>query len=273
MTEPLQRLIARLCDEDRLITAFSGGADSALLAAVAHDVLGECALAVTAVSASLPDRERAAARQFAQARGMRHVEVCTDELEREEYIRNDGDRCFHCKSALFDALTPLANLSGASIALGTNVDDLRDYRPGQRAARDRGALFPLLDARLTKADVRAISRSLGLVTADKPAAACLSSRIAYGDRVTAELLQRVERAEDAVQRAGFAESRVRTHANGTVARIEVPEGRLSDLLSRRAEITDLVRATGFVFVALDLGGLRSGGMNSLLQLGPTRRAG
>lgn len=213
MTEPLQRLFARLRDEDRLITAFLRRADSALPAAVAHDVLGEHALAVTAVSASLPDRERAAARELAQAHGMRHVEVRTDEFERHEYIRNDGDRCLHCKSALFDALTPLGNLSGASMALGTNVEDLPDYRPRPVRRADGGAVFPLLDAGLTKADVRAVSRSLGLVTADKPAAACLSSRIAYGDRVTADLLQRVESAEDAMQRAGFAVGRVpRTRA-------------------------------------------------------------
>jgi len=167
MTEPLQRLFARLRDEDRLIRAFLRRADSALPAAVAHDVLGEHALAVTEVSASLPDRERAAARELAQAHGMRHVEVRTDELERDEYIRNEGDRCLHCKSALFDALTPLANLSGASMALGTNVEDLQDYRPRPVRRADGGAVFPLLDAGLTRADVRAVSRSLGLVTADK----------------------------------------------------------------------------------------------------------
>ena len=155
MTEPLQRLFARLRDEDRLITAFLRRADSALPAAVAHDVLGEHALAVTAVSASLPDRERAAARELAQTHGMRHVEVHTDGLERDEYIRNDGDRCLHYKSALFDALTRLANLSGASMALGTNVEDLQDYRPGPVRRADGGV--PLLDAGLCKADVRAWS--------------------------------------------------------------------------------------------------------------------
>jgi uncharacterized protein len=222
MTEPLQRLFARLRDEDRLITAFLRRADSALPAAVAHDVLGEHALAVTAVSASLPDRERAA-RELAQAHGMRHVEVRTDELERDEYIRNDGDRCLHCKSALFDALTPLANLSGASMALGTNVEDLQDYRPRPVRRADGGAVFPLFDAGLSKADVRAVSRSLGLVTADKPAAACLSSRIAYGDRVTADLLQRVESAEDATQRAGFAVGRVPRTRTGRLPASRCPK--------------------------------------------------
>lgn len=186
-------------------------------------MLGEHALAVTAVSASLPDRERAAARELAQTHGMRHVEVHTDGLERDEYIRNDGDRCLHCKSALFDALTRLANLSGASMALGTNVEDLQDYHPRPVRRADGGAVFPLLDAGLTKADVRAVSRSLGLVTADKPAVACLSSRIACGDRVKADLLQRVESAEDAMHRAGFAVGRVPRTRTGRLPASRCPK--------------------------------------------------
>ena len=246
----------RIAREDRLVTAFSGGADSALLAAVAHQVLGPRALAVTAVSASLPAAERAAARDFARSRGLAHAEVCTDELDRPGYRRNGADRCFHCKSALFDAVTPVAAAMGARIALGTNLDDLSDHRPGQRAARDRGAVFPLVDAGLSKAAVRAVSRELGLVTAGKPAAACLSSRIAYGDEVSPELLGQIERAEDALHEAGFPACRVRAHAAGSVARIEVPPGDLGRLLDRREEITGLVRAAGFVFVAADLAGLR-----------------
>ena len=199
----LRDLEHRIAREDRLVTAYSGGADSALLAAVAHQVLGSRALAVTAVSASLPAAERAAARDFARSRGLAHVEVCTDELDRPAYRRNGADRCFHCKSALFDAVAPVAAAMGARIALGTNLDDLSDHRPGQRAARDRGAVFPLVDAGLSKAAVRAVSRELGLATAAKPAAACLSSRIAYGDPVTPELLGRIEQAEDALHEAGF----------------------------------------------------------------------
>jgi uncharacterized protein len=268
----LGRLVDRLRAETTLLTAFSGGADSALLARVAHDVLGERAVAVTAVSASLPTRERAAARAFARSHGMRHVEVCTDELDRPEYVRNTGDRCFHCKSALFDALEPVAALAGGRIALGTNLDDLGDHRPGQGAARLRGAVFPLVDAGLAKADVRAISRELGLVTAGKPAAACLSSRIAYGDAVTADLLARIERAEDTLHRLGFGRCRVRAHADGTVARIEVPADDVEALVAARAELVAEVRAAGFTFVALDLAGLRSGSMNALLPLLP-RTAG
>jgi uncharacterized protein len=261
-----QRLRDRIAQEDRLVTAYSGGADSALLAAVAHQVLGSRALAVTAVSASLPAAERVAAREFARSRGLAHIEVCTDELDRPEYRRNGADRCFHCKSALFDAVAPVAAAMGARVALGTNLDDLSVHRPGQRAASDRGAVCPLADVGLSKAAVRAISRELGLVTAGKPAAACLSSRIAYGDEVTPELLGRIEQAEDALHRAGFPVCRVRAHAAGSVARIEVPPGDLGRLLDRREEITGLARAAGFVFVTADLAGLRSGSMNALLPL-------
>ncbi|MDX6338001.1 MAG: pyridinium-3,5-biscarboxylic acid mononucleotide sulfurtransferase [Streptosporangiaceae bacterium] len=268
----VERLKDRVGREDRLVTAFSGGADSALLATVAHQVLGPRALAVTAVSASLPAAERAAARDFARSHGLAHVEVCTDEMDRPEYRRNDGNRCFHCKSALFDAVTPVAAAMGARVALGTNLDDLSDHRPGQRAARDRDAVFPLVDAGLSKAAVRAVSRELGLATAGKPAAACLSSRIAYGDPVSPELLGQIEQAEDALHRAGFLACRVRAHAAGSVARIEVPPEDLGRLLARREEITGLVRAAGFVFATADLAGLHSGSMNALLPLSVVNRA-
>jgi ATP-utilizing enzymes of the PP-loop superfamily len=196
-------LCARLAREERLLVAFSGGADSALLAVVAHRVLGAAAVAVTAVSPSLPATERRAASALARRHGVAHVEVCTDELTRPEYIANRSDRCFHCKSALLDALAPLAALSGAVVALGTNLDDLGDHRPGQRAAVERGAIAPLLDAGLTKADVRAVSSMIGLGTADKPAAACLSSRVAYGDPVTVDVLARIESAEETLHGLGF----------------------------------------------------------------------
>jgi len=266
MSADLDRLLQRLAEEDRLLTAYSGGADSALLAYAAHQVLGDRAMAVTAVSASLPARERRAARDFARAHGMAHVEVCTDELDRDEYVANTGNRCFHCKSALFDALTPLARISGAAVALGTNLDDLGDHRPGQAAARERAAVFPLVDAGLSKAAVRRISAELGLQTADKPAAACLSSRIAYGDEVSAELLARIERAEEALADLGFTPARVRSHAGGTIARIEIDSPQLDAALARRPELVAAVSAAGFTFCTLDLAGFRSGSMNALLQL-------
>jgi uncharacterized protein len=256
----------RIRDAGRLLVAYSGGADSALLAAVAAQELGELAVAATAVSASLPRSERAAARAFAAEHGIAHVEVCTDELDRPEYAVNDGQRCYHCKSALLDALGPLAALSGARIALGTNVDDLGDHRPGQRAAAGRGAVAPLLEAGLTKADVRALSAALGLRTAAKPAAACLASRIAYGEPVTAELLGRVERAEEAVRALGFPVCRVRSHGGGAVARVEVPAGDVVRAAGLAAELDAGVRAAGFEFCALDLQGFASGRMNVLLGL-------
>lgn len=271
MSALLDRLKERLAQEDKLIVAFSGGADSALLATVAHQVLGERAVAVTAVSASLPTSERRAAKRFAREQGITHVEVCTDELDNEEYVANNGNRCFHCKSALFDALVPLANLMGARMALGTNLDDLGDHRPGQAAAAQRGALFPMVDASLTKAEVRAISAELGLSTATKPAAACLSSRIAYGDEVSQEVLSRIEVAEEACRATGLREFRVRTHADGTLARLEVSDAELEAAFTHRKELGRALREAGFMFVSMDLSGLRSGSMNAMLNLTPVRR--
>jgi uncharacterized protein len=261
----LAALRQRLRAEQRLLVAYSGGVDSALVAAVAAQELGERAVAVTAVSASLPRSERAAARAFAAAHGIAHVEVATDELERPEYVANGGDRCYHCKSALFDALAPLAALSGARIALGTNTDDLGDHRPGQAAAAARGAIAPLLDAGFGKSEVRRVSAALGLATAEKPAAACLASRVAYGDPVTAEVLQRVERAEEAVRELGFPVCRVRAHG-GAVARVEVPADDVPRAAELRGELDAAVRAAGFEFCALDLQGFASGRMNVLLGM-------
>ena len=256
----------RLRSECRVLVAFSGGADSALVAAVATRVHGAGAVAVTAVSASLPAAERAAAREFARCNRIAHIEVATDEFERPEYVANDGDRCYHCKTALLDALAPLAALSGAAIAVGTNLDDLGDHRPGQRAAAERGAITPLVDAGMDKDDVRELSALLGLTTAAKPASACLSSRVAYGDAVTPELLGRIERGEEAVRALGFPVCRVRAHAEGTVARLELPGEDIGRASGLRREIDSAVRAAGFQFCALDLQGFRSGRMNVLLGM-------
>ncbi|HEY2206636.1 MAG TPA: ATP-dependent sacrificial sulfur transferase LarE [Pseudonocardia sp.] len=259
----------RLARERRVIVAYSGGVDSALLAVVAAEVLGDGALAVTAVSDSLSAEERTAARSFAREHRLRHVEVCTDEFDRPEYRRNDGDRCYHCKSALFDAVGPMAALADAAVAVGTNLDDLGDHRPGQRAAAQRGAITPLVDAGFGKGEVRAVSALLGLVTAGKPASPCLSSRVAYGEPVTPELLRRVERAEAAVRALGFPVCRVRAHGGGTVARLELPPGEVLSAAALRTELDTAVRAAGFRFCALDLQGFASGRMNVLLGIPAT----
>ena len=245
-----------------LVVAYSGGADSAFLAVVAHQVLRERMVAVTAVSPSLAASERADAAAFAAEHGFRHIEVATDELERAAYKVNDGDRCFWCKDALMDAVAPVvAELGdGAAVALGVNLDDLGDHRPGQAAAAGRGAVFPLVDAGFTKADVRAASRTLGLRTWDKPAAPCLASRLPYGTEVTVDLLGRVERAEAALRGLGFRELRVR-HA-GAVARIEVPVADLVAVAGRHEEVVEAVRAAGYERVTLDLEGFRSGNLNA-----------
>ncbi|MFP5321225.1 MAG: ATP-dependent sacrificial sulfur transferase LarE, partial [Acidimicrobiia bacterium] len=221
-------LRSRIADLGELVVAFSGGADSAFLAWIANDVLGpERATAVTAVSPSLAGRERDDCRALAHEWGLSWREVETVEMERAAYRRNDTDRCFWCKDALMDAVEPLLGL-GATVALGVNVDDLDDHRPGQEAARQRGAVFPLVDAGFTKDDVRRASRELGLRTWDKPAAPCLASRLPYGVPVTLGRLRSVEEAEAALHALGFAELRVRHHDD--VARIEVPVDRLDDVL-------------------------------------------
>jgi uncharacterized protein len=258
----LERLQARLGELERVVVAFSGGADSALLAWVAHDVLGDRSLAVTAVSPSLPGHERAACADLAAGWGMAWAEVETHEIDNPDYARNDGDRCFWCKDALLDALGPLAARRDATVCLGVNLDDLGDHRPGQRAAAERGAAFPLVDAGLTKDRVREVSRELGLSTWDKPAAACLASRLPYGTAVTLGRLASVERAEAALRLLGFAELRVRHH--GEVARIEVPELDLDAVLAKREAVVAAVQAAGYRWATLDLAGLRSGGFNQLL---------
>ena len=252
-----------LLDINRVVVAFSGGADSALLAHAANAVLGpERVHVVTAVSPSLAAAERADAEALAGELGLRWSAVKTDEMTHAAYRANDGDRCAHCKDALMDVLVPIAEAESATVVLGVNVDDLGDHRPGQRAAIDRGARFPLVEAGLTKDEVRACSRRLGLRTADKPAAACLASRVPYGTEVTVDVLSGVERAEAALRRLGFDDLRIR-HYDET-ARIEVPIDRLVDVVDRRGAVVAAVIASGYRYVTLDLEGLRSGNLNAAL---------
>ena len=211
------------------------------------------------MSASLAGEEAADCAALAEEWGLRWTTVATDELARPAYVANDTDRCAHCKSELMDALAPLAEAEAATIVLGTNLDDLHDHRPGQAAAAERGAAFPLVDAGFTKAAVREASRGLGLRTWDKPAAACLASRVPYGTPVTLGVLDRVGRAEAALHHLGFRQVRVRHY--GDVARLEFEVGDLPAAIDRRLEVVDAVKAAGYERVTVDLEGFRSGNLN------------
>ncbi len=259
----LDRLRHGLRRLERVVVAFSGGADSALLAWMAQDTLGaDATLAVTAVSPSLAPEESHDCAALAAEWGLRWQAVATDELAHPAYTRNDGQRCAHCKSALMDVLSPLAEAEGATVVLGVNVDDLGDHRPGQQAAAAAGAEFPLVEAGFTKAAVRSTSRALGLRTWDKPAAACLASRVPYGTPVSVGILAEVAAAESALRALGFRQLRVRHY--GDLARIELGLDDLAVALQRRGEVVAAVRAAGYRYVTLDLEGFRSGNLNDAL---------
>jgi len=266
--EELSLAIERLRDELRalgdVVVAFSGGVDSAFLAFVARETLGRdrCRV-VTAVSPSLASSEHAECAELADEWDLDWTEIETSELESLDYQRNDADRCFHCKTALMDVIDPIAADRGAVAVLGVNLDDLDDHRPGQRAASERGAQFPLVDSGFTKQMVRDASRRLGLRTWDKPAAACLASRVPYGTEVTLTVLSKVERAEAALRALGYRELRVR-HYDDT-ARIEVPLDHLERVVAQRSDVVDAVRSCGYRYVTLDLEGLRSGNLNAALD--------
>src|SRR5436190_3705806 len=260
--EKLTRLREVLGSLPGAVVAFSGGADSALVAAMAGRTLGDRALAVTAVSPSLPPGELSDARAFARDLGIRHRSVRTHEVERDAYLANGTDRCFHCKAELYDVLWVVAREERmGSVVSGANLDDLGDFRPGLRAAAERDVRHPLVEAGLTKEDVRAVSRHLRLPTWDKPASACLSSRIALGVRITVDELSRVGRAERALKELGLRQVRVRVH--GEIARVEVDPQDLPRLAAEdlRSRAVAILKDLGYRFVTLDREGFRSGSMN------------
>jgi uncharacterized protein len=245
-----------------VLVAFSGGIDSTVVLKVAHDRLGSLAVAVTAVSPTLPEHELTIARRVAMEIGARHLIVETDQLRIPDFVRNDDRRCYHCKTDLYSLLSRMRNdLRLAQIVDGTHLDDLGDDRPGISAAREWGVRSPLVEAGLTKADIRALARELGLSNWDKPAAACLSSRIPRGIPITKETLSRIERAEAALMEEGFSHVRVRDH--GDIARIELAVEEFSRMLTdgRRNRLVARLKKLGFRFVTLDLEGYRQGSTN------------
>jgi uncharacterized protein len=267
LTQKHTELLDRLASLDSLLVAYSGGTDSAYLAFVAHQVLGERMLAVIADSPSLARAELAAALAFANEHAIPVETIATDELANPDYRRNDAQRCFHCKDELFTQMERLRAERGfAHIAYGRNLDDDGDFRPGQRAAALHHAIAPLAHAGLRKEEIRALARAAELSLADKPASACLSSRIEYGRAVTTEALAQVEAAEAALRALGFTQLRVRHH--GELARIELTRDELPRALSLDVfdRISRELRALGFRYITLDLEGFRSGSMNALLPV-------
>ena len=266
LREKEQKLFSILGDLGRVIVAYSGGTDSAYLAWAAHQALGQSALAVTADSASIPESHKRDAEQFVARFGISHEYIETYEFDNPDYVKNDPNRCFHCKDELFTRLEAIGRERAIPhIIYGVNVDDLGDYRPGQNAARQHKVNAPLVDAGLTKAEIRELSRLAGLPTWDRPASACLSSRIPYGTPVTIQNVKTVEVGEEELKALGFRQFRVRFH--GEVVRIEIAREEMEKALTMQmaGKLTSIFKKLGFKYVTLDLEGYRQGSMNEVLK--------